>query len=205
MKSTQLLFLFLFITGSKLYAQCKVTEFSGSMQELCADSKKWKCKEFEDSIVLTYSDKFTINTLLGPRNITDNELNKPDSNTLLITFKCYPNWSDSVYNHVKTQNALIKQSYINHYEKIGWPTRTSKTIFLENPLKFLNQHDYKIDETGILITRLPDFRIGNCGVFMKLVLIFPIYTLYNHTLGKKLNTLSCKWQHWIGMLIARLI
>ncbi len=158
-------FLSLITLGNNISAQCDNGQLAERIIDICSNSTKWKYTVFNDSITVKYSGKFTTNTLLGSRNITQDELNKPDSNSFKITFTYVPNWSDSVYSNVKKNNALLIEEYAKHYDLIGWPAKTSRSTFIENPFHFLRNRDYKTDSLAKMIQRLPDFRIGTCGVF----------------------------------------
>ena len=165
MKNLLPFFLFLIALGNNISAQFDNSQLAERIIDICSNSTKWKYTVFNDSISVKYSGKFTTNTLLGSRTITEDELIKPDSNTLIITFNYVPNWTDSVYSNVKKNNASLIEEYAKHYDLIGWPVKTSRSTFIENPFNFLQNRDYKTDSLAKIIQRLPDFRIGTCGVF----------------------------------------
>ncbi len=160
-----IIFLFWISIGNNISAQCENGQLVERIIDICSNSTKWKYTLFDDSISVKYSGKFTTNTLLGSRTITEDELKKPDSNTLIITFNYVPNWTDSLYTNVKKNNALLIEEYVKQYDLHGWPAKTSRSTLIENPFHFLRNRDYKTDSLAKMIQRLPDFRIGTCGVF----------------------------------------
>lgn len=147
--------------------QCD-TRLNDSLVSLVSNSKKWTAIQMDGIVTLRYKGKFTTNTILNPRKTTKREINNPDSSSLFVSFSFHDEWNDSLYNSVHDSNRVylekLTREYIHHFDSIGWPTKHSKEIFLENPLKYLSKVEVKDVCTFVKVRALPDFRIGSCGI-----------------------------------------
>lgn len=170
--------------------QCD-TRIYDSLVSLVSNSKKWTAIQMNGIVTLKYQGKFTTNTIQNPRQITKSEINNPDSSSLFISFSFHGEWNDSLYNSVSDSNRVylekLTREYIHQFDSVGWPSKHSKEIFLENPMKYLSKVEVKDVCTFVKVRALPDFRIGSCGISYGCVIDFSTHYIVEEEERKEIE------------------
>ena len=161
------------------------------IDEICYENSKWNYITVDNKVVLTYTGNFTTNTVFGPRAVTKKELNKPNANSISFEFEMSDGWVDSIYTQTKSNNAsaiqTLKRQYINHYDSIGWPSKHSQSVFENDPMKYLERFNEKSEDIFSSIIRLPDFRLKECGVWIKPSLDFSTYYIVQFAVREEIH------------------
>jgi hypothetical protein len=166
------------------------------INELCNESPNWSYNALDSKIVLTYSGHFTTNTIFGPRAVTKKELKKPKANSVSFEFVTADGWNDSTYKQIRENNTqfiqTLKEQFINHYDSVGWPPKLSQSVFESNPMKHLKYFNLKSESVYSSIVRLPDFRIGEQGVWMSSSLDFTTWYIVQATVREDIQSMIAR-------------